>query len=358
MKTHMLPLAVLFATVACNGKNNDSSDTAALGEESIVWAGWNHTWNLLSHRVAAERAILTEDAEADLGAIGGDWSTGSGATDYPLFRMRYARARSTGLLVHHGETEVTVGPDGIVAVSEDIEAAGVAALPNHVVVLRGIDIRTDVAQSADFPATYDPSLGYCSRGFGFGVGAPEVDGSTISFDVTGEVRWGPAGPDDPLDRSEMNEAIPFAQTGVTVAWTIIGYEGTLTDAQGTGGVDYPNGVYSDQPPLDGDALGMTLAGATASGFPAIRSFDLRVDVPENVGQGEYLRSLGVELTAADDEVGLQAEATNSSLIETASIRFEADLDAVWVDLSASDTEVTHVMFEGEHDVGYAVVAGE
>lgn len=358
MKTHLLPIAVLFATAACNGKNNDSFDTGASGEESIVWAGWNHTWNLLSHRIAAERAILTEDAEADLGSIGGDWSTGAGTTDYPLFRMRYARARSSGLVVQHGETELIVGPDGIVAASEEVEAAAVAALPHHVVVLRGIDIRTDVAQAADYPATYDPALGYCSRGFGFGVGAPAVDGSTISFDVSGEVRWGPAGPDDPLDRSEMNEAIPFAQTGVTVAWTIVGYEGTLADSQGSAGVDYPNGVYSDQPPLDQDALGMALSGSSTTGFPAIRSFDLRVDVPENAGQGEYLRSLGVELTADGDALAMQAEATNSSLIETASIRFEADLDAVWVGLSAADTQVTHVMFEGEHDVGYAMVADD
>ena len=349
MKTlHTILLVPLFLS-ACTGKADDSG----LGTSSgVVWAGWNHTWERLSHRISAERAILNADGSAELGMVGGDWSGDS--IDFPNYRMHHSAITASGFAVVHGQSDMTLGPDGTLTVSESIDAAEVAALSNQIVVLRGVDILTDVPQDAAYGDEYDPSLGYCSQGFGMTAGAPSVSGDSVSFDITGVVRWGPAGPEDPLDRSAMNAAIPFAKTGMTVAWSVIGWDGSLAEASGSGTIDYPNGSYSDQPPLNEGDMGLGLTGGTP-GFPALRSFDLLVSVPANEGQGEYLRSYGVELGTAGGAppVTLLTEATNSSLIETATIRFSSTVDAVWIGLGDAEADVIPVTIEGSHEVGYA-----
>ena len=49
------------------------------------------------------------------------------------------------------------------------------------------------------------------------------------------------------------------------------------------------------------------------------------------------------------------EGTNSSLIETATIRFRSQVDAVWIGLDDADAEVIPVTIQGNHDVGYTTV---
>jgi hypothetical protein len=353
MKTRIPTLLVPLLLTACTGKADDSAAPQASG---VVWAGWNHTWERLSHRVSAERAILNADGSAELGMVGGDWSTGADDIDFPNYRMHHSDVTAAGFAVAHGQSDMTIGPDGTLTVTETVDAPEVAALSNQIVVLRGLDILTDVEQSAEYGTEYDPSLGYCTNGFAMQVGAPSVSGDSISFDVTGTVRWGPAGPDDPLDRSDMNAAIPHAQTGMTVAWTVIGWDGSLSEATGSGTVDYPNGIYSDQPPLTESDLGLSLTGGTP-GFPALRSVDLLVEVPEHPETGEYLRSYGAELGTAggDPPVTVLTEGTNSSLVETATIRFTSSLDAVWIGLDDASGTVIPVTFEGSHEVGYTTV---
>lgn len=353
MNTRSPLLAIPLILTACSGK---STDSGAPSDTSVVWAGWNHTWERLSHRISAERAILNPDGSAELGMVGGDWSTGADDIDFPNYRMHHSAVTARGLEVLHGQTDMMLGPDGSLTLTESLEAATIAALPNQVVVLRGIDILTDVPQDPEYGTDYDPSLGYCSRGFALRVGAPSVDGDRLDFDISGTVRWGPAGPEDPLDRSDMNAAIPLARTGLSVAWTVIGWEGSLRTATGSASVDYPNGVYSDQPPLTETDLGLTLTGPTP-GFPALREFDLLVEVPGNPGQGEYLRSYGVELGTSDEAppVTVLTEGTNSSLIETATIRFRSRVDAVWIGLEDADAEVIPVTVQGNHAVGYTTV---
>ena len=353
MQTRILVLTLPLGLGACTGKAADSGSTPT---SIVVWAGWNHTWERLSHRVSAERAILNPDGSAELGMVGGDWSTGADDIDFPNFRMHHSAVTATGIAVEHGQSDMLIGPDGSLTVTETVTAPEIAAFDNQVVVLRGLDILTDVPQDEAYGSDYDPSLGYCSNGFAMTAGPPTVEDDTLEFDITGTVRWGPAGPEDPLDRSDMNAAIPHAKTGMTVAWTVIGWNGSLAEATGSGTVDYPNGVYSEQPPLTGSDLGLSLAGSTP-GFPAFRSIDILVEVPDNPGQGEYLRSYGAELDASAGAapVSVSTEGTNSSLIETASIRFTGTLDTVWVRLDDGSAEVIPVTIEGSHDVGYTTV---
>ena len=350
----------LVMSLACSSAASEDEP-----RESRIWSGWNYTWEKLSHRVSLIQAVMEEDGTGSLGLVGGDWSTGSSAaSDSGLYRLRYQDISSDDLAVVHGSTEIVVGPDPIGTESVSVDASGLGEFENYVAVLRGFSINTDTEQAADYPlwddATetgYDPALGYCSQGFGFSVGEVSLSGEQASFDVEARIRWAPAGEDDPIDRSDMNEAIPYAQTAVTVAWTLVGFNGSESRSSLSGSVDYAHGAYSEQPPLTGSDLGLTLDAGP--GVAGLVSFDLGVEVTTDPAQGEYLRSYGVEiLDAATDAapIDVQTEATNSSLIETASIRFSPSIELTWLQLD-SEPSIEHQLLEGLHEVGYVQVDG-
>ena len=198
-----------------------------------IWSGWNQRWDMLSHRVSLLGAVMEADGSGTVHLIGGDYSTGANLEDNGLSRIRDWTVTDTDLAVVHGSTELTIGPEEVGSHTESISAPEVAALDTHVVVLRGFSLDTDVAQTDDYPLDlYDPALGYTSRGFAFGVEAePDLSGDTLSFEVRGTVRWGEAGIDDPIDRSDMNAAIPHATALLTVHWTLIGLSGTVELAE-------------------------------------------------------------------------------------------------------------------------------
>jgi hypothetical protein len=350
-----LPLVMM---PACTG----SSDEEAV-EQSRVWSGWNYTWEKLSHRVSLIKAVMEEDGTGSLGLVGGDWSTGSSAaSDSGLYRLRFQEVQSDDMAVIHGSTEIIVGPAPDATESVTVDAASLAGLSEYSVVLRGFSINTDTEQTADYPlwdessdTGYDPALGYCTQGFGFSVGEVTMTGDQASFDVEAHLRWAPNGEDDPIDRTDMNEAIPFAQTAVTVAWTLVGFNGSEQRSNLTGSVDYAHGAYSDQPPLTGDEIGLALD--SGQGIAGLVSFDLGVEVTTDPNQGEYLRSFGVEVldkASNDAPIDVETEATNSSLIETASIRFSPTIELAWFLLDSEPT-VSHQVLEGLHEVGYVQV---
>ncbi len=74
----------------------------------LVWAGFNYSWSVLSHRVSYVRAILGEDESLQMGLVGGDWSTSSAFSDDPLYRMRYQQVRGPDISVRHGQTRLEV----------------------------------------------------------------------------------------------------------------------------------------------------------------------------------------------------------------------------------------------------------
>ena len=83
----------------------------------VVWSGWNHTWGMLSHRVARLRAVLEPDETLSMGIVGGDWSTGESFSDDVNYRMHYQRILGLDSAVEHGETTLQVGPEGHATVS-------------------------------------------------------------------------------------------------------------------------------------------------------------------------------------------------------------------------------------------------
>mgnify|MGYP000474393199 CR=1 FL=1 len=349
-----LGAALVLSASACSGNDKDSgADDAGTG---VVLAGFNHTWKSLSHRVSLAEVALNEDGTVTSGMVGGDWSTGSDNPERATFAVHQSHITAEGFVVGHGSVDVVTGPDGLINETVTIEVPGLGDAARVSGALRGFSILTDIEQSADY-GEYDPALGYCVKGFGFSVSEPTLDGDSATVTLGGSVRWGPAGEDDPLyeQRIPMNEAIPFAQTAVSVHFTVIGYDGTLTTGSGTGSVDYPNGVYSDQPPLSESDLGINVS-TDGTGFPVLRSFDLALDVVGDAEQGEYVRSYAVELSDADP-LALSTEMTNSSLVETATIAFTPTVDVGWISL-AGDASVHSMTATGEHLVGTVTVAGD
>jgi len=343
-----------LSTTACGGNKDTGSDEELV--PGVVLAGFNHTWLTLSHRVSMAEVELHEDGTVTSGMVGGDWSTGSDNPERATFEIRQSKVTAEGFVVGHGTVEVAVGPDGLINESVTIDVPGLGDAAEVTTAFRGFSILTDIAQNAEY-GEYDPALGYCTKGFGFAIGEPTVSGDTATLQVTGAIRWAPAGEDDPLyeQRIPMNNAIPFAQTAVEVHYTVIGFDGTLTSASGNGSVDYPNGVYSEQPPLSATDLGLNL-DTDGTGLPVIRSFDLNLDVAGDPAQGEYVRSYAVEL-ADGDPLGVSTEMTNSSLVETATISFEGTVDAGWISLSGEAT-VESLTATGEHIVGSVTVEGD
>ncbi len=344
-------LSIVLFAAGCSG-NKDTGDSPP--ETAYVLSGFNHTWDKLSHRVSLAEVAIDADGEITSGIIGGDFSTGDVASDFVDVRVSQSKITGEGVYIGHGVVDVVVGPDGAFSETVTLEVPGISKAGMVTAAFGGFRIATDTAQGSDYPSDYDPALGYTTKGFGFAVGEPSLSGDTATLTVSGEVRWALTNNDtDPADRSDMNGAIPFAQTEVSLHYTVIGVDGSMETASGTGSVDYPNGFYSEQPPLSEADLGISLA-SDGTGFPVIRSFDLLLeDLHPDDGSvtefGDYIRSYGIELAAAST-VGVSTEVTNSSVIEIATIRFTPTAEVGWVQLSG-DASVETIAADGAHEIG-------
>jgi len=305
----------------------------------FVWAGWNHTWEKLSHRVSFIRAIATPEGGLQMGIRGGDWSTGDTWADETAYRMQLQRVTSTGLSIVHGETSMTIGPDGQTTRTETLDMDAEAI---HV-VLRGFELDTDVEQDPDYPE-YDPALGYTSRGFGMAVGSVDSDATEASFEVSAQVLWGPR------DRDDMNAAMDLAQTHVRVAWTAIGHSGSASEASVTDALDLNHTPpYSEQ---SGLSLSTDLSGE--AGIAGITGFHLGVRDQDGGEGGDYLRSFGVELDLREDGSApqtVQTEVMTSSAIELGTMHFAPEIDMIWITPESDELDVQPMTRQGTHPVG-------
>jgi len=339
MRSNQMLWLVAVLGAACSSKGAQDSGTDSVPAD-VVWAGWNHTWTTLSHRVSFIRAILEPDEGMALGIRGGDWSTGESWSDEANYRMQLQRVRGGGLQFVHGETSLTVGPEGLASATAEAEISGAQVA----VVLRGFEIETDVPQGADYPSDYDPALGYTSRGFGFSVGAPTVEGDLATFEVSAHVAWGPR------DRADMNAAMLEAETGVRVAWTAISYSGTETRQTLSDGIDLTHTPPNS--PQTGVALSTGLEGGP--GIAGITRFVLGVRDQDGADGGDYLRSFGAEILLGEAGAApalISTEVTTTSLIELGTMHFAPEIDLVWIAPDAEDLTVEAISREGTHPVG-------
>jgi hypothetical protein len=331
------PTLTLCILLGCSGKAQDTG--AEPRQDHNIWAGWNLTWDTLSHRVSSIRTIATAEGGASLGIRGGDWSTGESWSDQASYRVHLQRVTSAGIQVVHGESWISLGPEGSASIEEQVEVSGEVVD----IVLRGFEIETDVPQEEGYP-DYDPALGYTSRGFGFSVGPATLEDEEAHFTVSAQLRWGPR------DRDDMNTAMLLAQSSVRVAWTAIGHNGSSTVAALAGEVDLEHAPpYSEQ-------AGIRLASelGDSPGIAGITGFDLVLSDQDGGDGGDYLRSFGVELDLNDDgapPLTALAEMTTSSILELGTMHFAPQVQLIWIRPDSPDLKVEPFLLEGTLPVG-------
>ena len=299
-----------------------------------VWSGWNHTWDMLAHRVSLIRVKSNQDGSAESGILGGDWSTGATWSDSVGYRIHQKRVSSRSIQAQYGETTLSIGPEGYADAAFDLDG-----FDADLVVLSGFEITTDVAQPENYTTEYDPALGYTSRGFGMSVSLNEAN----DVSVAGSVRWGPR------DRDDMNAAIVHAESQLTIWWTAIAgideYESQYVFDSQALSHDPPN---SDQSEL---TQPLNWAG-TGQGISAISQFDLNLYDTDGGNGGDYLRSFGVEFNAPPDgsaPTSISGEILTSNAIELGKMSMDFEANLIWLPAALGAVEdQTH---EGIHEIG-------
>jgi hypothetical protein len=338
----------------------------------VLQDGYGFAWDSLSHRISYLRAGVSEPAtggdggngdaafSAELGLIGGPFSTGEILPDAPAYRLAWRRVRSGALAVAYGESSLSVGPPGLAQATVTLDAAasdapaglpGIASSEQIAVVLRGLTLDTSVPQVPGFPAAYDPADGWTPKGMGAGVSAARrASSGTIEFDVW--VRFEPG----PLDRPDMNAAVPFAVVGATLEWTLVGWEdGSLLPLRADGRAFYVSDPpYSEIPEID--AALRTVAVQAGEGrslaLPLLRSWDLRLN--RTLGEeGRYLRAWDAGIAdfgySADDGLAsllFDAYASHSSAFEEGDLELEFSAEAAILLLDDEEAVVETGVVEG------------
>ncbi len=305
----VLASLVVFAASGC----------ASPTEPLVLWDGYTLGWEDLNHRISYLRVGVAPgegegEVAAQLGFVGGTWTTGEVALDNAVYELNWREVASDRLMVAYGETTLTVGPEGVAAATEQVDLAELGLHRSDVVVvaLQGIELDTDVPQSADFPEDYDPTDGWTPQRFGGGVGEATRDGDSLRFDV--HLRFEPG----LLDRPDMNEASPFATLGGAVRWAVIAVR-RGTDAAWTPGaqevhaywaVDPP---HTEFPPIDEADRTVALLGEPGldQALPILQAWDIELSRTLEP-RGRYLREFSAGIEAAEYEA---PEATAELLLD-------------------------------------------
>lgn len=331
----MLRLVCLFAfAVGCSKDGPDTAETAPItGPTHTIWSGWNHTWDMLSHRVSVIDVRPGPSGEATSGILGGDWSTGDTWSDDVNHRVHQQHVTGSELRAEAGSITLLVPPGGVTTtVPVELEDA-------QTVVINGFTINTDTKQIADYPSDYDPALGYTSRGFA--IGAHLTEGGDVELTV--DVRWGPR------DRDPMNRALAVAQTDVTVDYMVLAASTAIQTATFSAAQDLQHDPpYSDQ---SGITQALSWSGYGVAG---ITSFALFLDETDGGDGGDYLRSFGVEMAPMPEGAPpehVAGEILTSSALELATMSMSAEAGLVWVPLDPSESHIEGETIAGTHPVG-------
>jgi hypothetical protein len=330
MKTILLTSLLAFG---CSAKNDRTADSQTNDETFTVWSGWNHTWTMLSHRISLIRVKAGDINSAESGILGGDWSTGESWSDDVDYRIHQQIVTSSTIQAEQGETVLTVGPDGSASATSTTTLSDA-----RLVVLRGFEINTDVAQSDSYPEDYDPALGYTSAGFGINA---TLSGDQVT--VTASVDWGPR------DRADVNAAIPHADTGVTVYWTALSGIESVTTSRFEGGQELAHTPPNS--PQEGLVEALDWSG---TGIAALSGFELAISDVDGGDGGDYLRSFGAEIPPTETGEApseIAAEILNTSFIELAHMRMDFEVDAFWIPTTAGDTTIVGQSLTGNHAIG-------
>ena len=300
-------------------------------EQSVLWSGYHYEWEELSHRIALIHTEIHEDATSTMGMIGGDWSTGDLFSDALLFRMHQQHVSDPYFRTINGSSSIVLEADTeqTMTISLEEDVVGIA--------LQGFRINTDMDQSTDYPADYNPAHGYTSSGISCTI-TPDFEQQTANISV--QVDWGPQ------DRSVMNEAMLHAKSEVTIYWSQIKNKTEPT----TETLDIVESLPHEPPFSEHDVPTQEVEHESNS-VVGIRSFSLALTDQEGSDMGSYWRDMGVEVIPTSSGSSISLHASNSSLIEEIPVDFLGTVTLDVYPLGHKDSTIEYHTIEDGHDVG-------
>ena len=321
----------------------------------MLWEGYGYSWDFLSHRLSYLRAGVAPAesgaVEAQLGIIGGPWSTGALLVDQPSYSLRWREVKSRYLRTAYREWAMTIPPEGraVEIVRLDFAELGFLGQGLQVVALQGVEWETDIPQSTDFPQSYDPADGWTPQGFGAGVELLGSDAEGVELLLWSHFKPGP------LDRQDMNEAVPHAQVGAVLRFLLLEmtpqadpvFTAGKLDAQTYYVIDPPNTPHPEIP-VEQRTLAIEGEPGLSFAVPLLQSWDFEFN--RTLGEeGRYLREFraGIEAfeyeaSEARAEIVIDGFASLSSLIEEGDleVEFSAEVGLLqWQDAEASHQAV-------------------
>ena len=349
------PLLTLVLLASLSGCTGDP-------QRAVLWEGFGYSWDLLSHRIAFLRAGVApqgpEAVEAQLGIIGGPWSTGGMLTDQPSYLLRWREVESRYFRTAARDWAMTIPAGGLQmeTVRLEFNELGFLGSGSYAVALQGVEWDTDIPQTEDFPGDYNPADGWTPQGFGAGVEFLSSDEEGVELSLWSHFKAGP------LDREDMNEAVPFAQVGATLRFLLFEmlpqaepvFTPGVLEASAYYPIDPPN---TPHPNIPEEERRMMIQGqpGRSFGIPLLQSWDFVLNRSLNE-EGRYLRefragveSFQYEAEAAQAEIVVDGFASLSSLIEEGDleVEFRAEVGL----LQWEDEDAVHVpaVLEGASD---------
>lgn len=314
----LLPL-LLVPLLGCPsgepGRDIDRSCALTGGPIESDWiplfSGHSYDWLYLSHRIAYLRAGVGHTDEdgafsAPVGLIGGDWSTGESASDFPWFGVQHRRVRAPGLRAWVGTVETVIPADGRAdeAITVDLAAAGLADSANVAVAVQGLCFDSALAPAGGYGGAYRTELGWTPRGFGVGVDSGEREGDSLPVSAAFHFQAGA------LDRPVMNGAVPFAQVRAVLSFIVLGWdEGFLTTAEHETRAFYmaQGESYTETPRLPEADRTLQIDGAPdwPIATPLLRSWDFELNRAHDPDRaGRYLRGWHAQVEGFEYEGGI------------------------------------------------------
>jgi hypothetical protein len=221
----------------------------------------------------------------------------------------------SGLRIARGERTIDLlaTEEASAPVLFDLALAGMADAPAIAVVLDGLELRTDVAQTITYPGDYNPADGYSTRGIGAAIANVMRQGTDLHFDVSARFALGRR------DRDAMNRAVVVANTRAVVHFLVIAIESEparATIAYRQDNLGHGDRVLAVCRP-DPSVTMLRIDGAPlANAAPALTSFSLRL-FPDEDGIGDDVRELSIRIDhfaydppSGDATMNVEGYATN------------------------------------------------
>ncbi len=335
--TAPLALLGLLAWIGFALGDNDhvrSTPSVDACSRALVMRGLGLSWKKLNHRISLWRVAprqdgcptaMPADVPLDVAYVGGSWTTGGGVmSDRPIAHYHYHAVDAPEQLgFYAGQTTLFIDAPADEAqtnVKVDLAAARLTGFARYVVLLDGLELRTDVPQvDPAYPAKYNPALGYTSRGIGAAVKDLEINENKASFTTWARFDHGPA------DRGGMNEAMAHARTKAIVHYLLVGIadgKATLAEHAYTMTYDKPRLLFQpqyDHAPPAMRRLEMQAAPGYPVAFQGLQAFDFALF--GSVEEGDYMRDFVVrtDLLSYDPATGktvldVDGFASNASLL--------------------------------------------